>query len=555
MRVSEYIDIVRSTDQFSANDLEVRRRISLYGLVGEIGSLTSAVKKAKLGGYGDVRNEEIEDEIGDVFWYLFHLSIVLEIDRQPDNILKQDIAHITKEVTEANERGEDIREVLKKLDGERLENFKKRAAHFRALDETDFDDYQKTAYLTARTEGHVLNDVCLAVLWQLGAELLRRFTMPSTEWMINEVLPLRKPEIVIGEIAWHLAAIASVHKVSLNDALRKNESKANFRSRTEGPVPYYDEGSPDGERLPRKFRIDFVSTGPKHARMYHEGRPLGDDLTDNTYEEDGYRFHDVMHLANAACLRWSPVMRKLLKRKRKYSQETDEVEDGARAQIVEELVVKAIHTVGKKLLPAEEGNKGRLFREMGDITFGLIKTMRAYVEGLEVHDSQEWQWRRAIFEGYRVYERLRDEGQGSVTVDLEDQSLAYDPRLRIGMAGIVRELGGSTVAIETVQDSMCWVAETELGENEDEAAQAEVIAAKKGIMNALGLSETEGGSLRGEIALSRLDSGEFSVKAAGQVQDTMWEKGIIEFKCRFNRVGDVVVCVVLGVGDPKDVMS
>ena len=352
-----------------------------------------------------------------------------------------------------------------------------------------------------------------------------------------------------------MAAIASVHRISLNDVLRVNEAKANFRSRTEGAVPYYDEDSLDGEQLPREFRIDFVSTGPKHARMYHQGRPLGDDLTDNAYEEDGYRFHDVMHLANAACLRWSPVMRKLLKRKRKSSYETDEVEDGARAEIVEELVVKAIHTEGKRLAPIDQRNEGRLFPEKGDITFGLIKTMLAYVEGLEVHNSQEWQWRKAIFEGYRVYQRLREEGQGSVTVDLEDRSLSFDPRLRIGMAGIVRELGGSTVVIGTVQESMCWLAETELRENEDASSQAEVIAAKKGIVNALGFSETEGGSLRGEIALSRLDSGELSVKAVGQIRDVMWEKGIIEFKCTFNRVWDVVVCVVLGLGDPKDATS
>ena len=127
----------------------------------------------------------------------------------------------------------------------------------------------------------------------LGAELLRRFTMPSTEWTINKILPLRDPETVIGEIAWHLAAIASVHGISLNHVLKVNQAKAKFRSRTEDTVPFYDEDYPAGEQLPREFRVDFVSTGPKHARMYHQGRALGDDLTDNTYEEDGYRFHDV----------------------------------------------------------------------------------------------------------------------------------------------------------------------------------------------------------------------------------------------------------------------
>ena len=106
---------------------------------------------------------------------------------------------------------------------------------------------------------------------------------------------------------------------------------------------------------------------------------------------------------------------------------------------------------------------------------------------------------KGIFEGYRVYQRLREEGQGSVTVDLVNRSLSFDARPRIGMAGIVRELGESTVAIGAVQESMCWVTETELSENEDASSQAEVIAGKKGIVDALGLAEAEGGSLLGEI--------------------------------------------------------
>ena len=499
MEVSEYLDIVRSTDQLSASDPEERRRISLYGLVGEIGSLTSAVKKSKLGGYDNGSNEEVVEEIGDVLWYLFHLTTILGFDQEP-NILKKDVAHITQEVTDASERGEDIREVLATLDGKRLEDFKTQAQEFMALDEVTFDQYQATAYLTARTEGHVLNDVCLAVLWQLGAELLRQYTVPSTEWRINKTLPLREPETVIGEIAWHLAAIARVHEISLNHVVNVNAAKAQFRSHTEGSDSYYDEDYPDGERLPRKFRIDFVSTSHEYARMYHNGSRLGDQLTDNAYEEDGYRFHDVMHLANAACLRWSPVMRKLLKRKRKSCPKADEVEDGARAQIVEELVVKAIHAEGKRLLPTDQSDVGRLFPEKGQITFGLVKTVLEYVKGLEVHDSQEWHWREAIFEGYRVYQRLREEGQGSVTVDLVDRSLSFDPRLRIGIAGIVRELGESTVAIGAVQESMCWVTETELRENGDASSQAEVIAVKKGIVKALGLSRAEGGSFRGRSA-------------------------------------------------------
>lgn len=554
MQVREYIEIVERTDQFSDYDVDKRRQISLYGLVGEIGSLTSAVKKVMLAEYVSSSNDEVVEEIGDAFWYLFNLATILGINETQD-VLKRNIARIRNEVTERSERGQAIRGALETLDGERLAAFDKAAGEFLALEDVTFDSYQKTAYLTARTKGHVLNDVCLAMLWQLGAELLRQFTMPRFERSLNKDLGLREPETIVDAIAWYLATIASVHKISLDQVVTVNVGKAKFRSRTQEAVPYYDEQFPANERLPRRFRIDFVSISPKHARMYYRGRPLGDDLTDNTYEEDGYRFHDVMHLANAACLRWSPVMRKLLKRKRKSSDKTDEVEDGARAEIVEELVVKAIHAEGKRLLPIDQRNVGRLFPEKGHITFGLIKTVHEYVKGLEVEESQEWEWRKAIFEGYRVYQMLREEGQGSVTVDLVDRSLCFDQRLHIGMGGVVRELGGSTAVIGETELPSCWITEQEILDNADPSSQAEVIAAKKGIMNALGLSEREGKSLREEISLSRMELGVLSVKAVGKVQEFMWGKRIIEFKFSFNHVNDMVVCTVLGLGDPKDALS
>ena len=353
MLVRKYMEMVEHTDHYSNFDIEKRIQISLYGLVGEIGSLTSAVKKIMLAGYKSASNNEVIEELGDVFWYLFNLLSILEISGT-NNILKKDIIHVKKEVTDPGERGDRIREVLKKLDGERLQHFRKKANEFLSLEDTTFSEYQKTAYLTARTENYVLNDVCVAVLWQLGAELLRHFTMPRMELGINKNIESRDPETVIGEIAWHLAAIASVHDIKLDKVIAQNVRKARFRSSAEESGSYYDENFPKEEQLPRQFRIAFVSISSTQARMYYQGRPLGDDLTDNAYDEDGYRFHDVMHLANAACLRWSPVLRRMLKRKRKSSPTTDEVEDGARAAIVEELVIKAVHAEGNRLRPIDQ---------------------------------------------------------------------------------------------------------------------------------------------------------------------------------------------------------
>jgi hypothetical protein len=63
---------------------------------------------------------------------------------------------------------------------------------------------------------------------------------------------------------------------------------------------------------------------------------MGQELDDNVHEADGYRFHDVFHLACAAVLGWSPVTRRNLKRKRRSVDAMDRNEDGGRATVVEE---------------------------------------------------------------------------------------------------------------------------------------------------------------------------------------------------------------------------
>ena len=551
MHLMEYVELVKSTDQFATYDEKKRLQISLYGLVGEIGSLTSAVKKAMLAEYKHLSNEEIEEELGDVLWYLFNLVIILDPTNSTD-ILKNDVAHIRQEVTDSGERGKQIRSALEHLDGAHLDRFLERADAFLAAEETDFNEYQKTAYLTARTEGHVLNDVCLAVLWQLGAELLRQFTMPDAELDINQNIEQREKETIIGEIAWHLAALASLRNIELGRVLERNARKARFRSQTELTPIFHDQDYPNEEQLPRRFAIQFVSTSATRARMYFGGRPLGDDLTDNSYDEDGYRFHDVMHLANVACLHWSPVLRALMKRKRKSNRKTDEVEDGARALIVEELVIKAIHAEGKRLYPNDGGEDHPFFPEMGHITFGLVKMVSEYARGLEVEVCQAWQWRKAIFEGSRVYCQLRREGQGTVTVDMDAATLSFDPRVVLGLSGVVRQMGTATAIVREEENASPWLSASEESENAGNFAHAEVVATKQAILDALGIPQGEADDCREDLELSRTETGKFSVKASGQVLDKMWETGVLEFKSTVNQVDDVVVCTVLGLGDPKD---
>ena len=48
----------------------------------------------------------------------------------------------------------------------------------------------------------------------------------------------------------------------------------------------------------------------------------------NGRSETGYRWHDALHLAHAACLDWSPVLRSLAGLKRRSDSLTGHFEDG-----------------------------------------------------------------------------------------------------------------------------------------------------------------------------------------------------------------------------------
>ena len=129
----------------------------------------------------------------------------------------------------------------------------------------------------------------------------------------------------LGDILWYVANIASKEDLDLEVVAKDNLKKAQRRWMPPQNEPahralVFDQAFPVGERLPRRFRVEFgedvLPDGVK-VKMTMDGKPLGNELTDNAYENDGYRYHDVFHLAYAAVLGWSPVIRKLMNRKRK----------------------------------------------------------------------------------------------------------------------------------------------------------------------------------------------------------------------------------------------
>lgn len=553
MHISDYQAFVDDSDQFKDRAQSERLDIALYGLAGEVGSVAAAIKKRLLGNKEvswHTTNEEIEEELGDAFWYCFQLADILSTERAV-NILTHDIQNLRAEIGAEDDRAARIKGVLTQG---RSDKFLEAAEHFPSTpSQFTFNDYQELAFLTARTDKETLVEVCLAVLWQLNAELLRQ-KLPPIERELNKTLPDRDMNNVLGEMIWHLSALASLYSLKLNDILVRNTRKVAAR-RKGTRTPLHDSRYGPAEQLPRRFEIAFITLGNNRARMYFEGRRLGDPLTDNSYEDDGYRYHDVMHLANAAVLGWSPVLRKLLGKKRRSDPKIDEVEDGARAQIVEEAVIKAIHSEGIRLARLENGEQAeqaRLFPNRNDISFRFLQLIRTFVWDLEAKQNLFWEWEEAIYTGHEMFHRLRQEGQGTVTVDLEAQSLTFRPDVCIDINGSVAAFGSAVVPLASAEldlRALLTSVERERASFPDtESLQAQIVR-KRAILDALGFGDqTE--ALHSALDVTPLDAHRISVRGTGPVERALRQRNIVRFRTTLARSSTAMHCTALGMADP-----
>lgn len=217
-----------------------------------------------------------------------------------------------------------------------------------------------------------------------------------------------------------LRAAAHEAGITLEVAARANLAKIFDRWPSERHhPPLFDADFPTKEQLPRQLTIDIAEeflNGKRVARLYRDGRPVGDPLTDNREDDDDYRFHDVFHLSYAAHLGWSPTLRRLLRVKRKSDPRIDEVQDGARAVLIEEGIATWIFNHAQQLA---------LFEGITALDYGLLKSVRRFVSGYEAENSPLWLWEEAILKGYDVFRAVRAHRGGRVSIDLNARTIWY----------------------------------------------------------------------------------------------------------------------------------
>lgn len=295
----------------------------------------------------------------------------------------------------------------------------------------EFNDYQKKADETDQNpnlEG--VDGIHIPLLGLAGeaGNLLTEYKKRLRDGEAHKLFPTQFKE-ELGDILWYISNIAGKLELNLQDVadynLKKIEERWKDRSQKVSPLQnrFFDETYETDEQIPRKFIVHFKETtskGKKSVKITMNDVQIGDSITDNSYNDDGYRYHDAFHFAYAAVLGWSPVVRSILKRKRKSRSEVDEVEDGARAAIIEEAISASVYT---------HARHHDLFRDIEILDYELLKSIKQLVQGFEVQVCTLTEWQKAILDGYRVFNQLVENRGGYLKINLTKREIKYSKKI------------------------------------------------------------------------------------------------------------------------------
>lgn len=294
----------------------------------------------------------------------------------------------------------------------------------------DFRHYQTEAQKTDRVphkpneEEHLSAIIPLLGLAGEAGGLLSEYKKYLRDGPGHRLFEQRVKE-ELGDILWYVANLATKFGLDLDAVARDNIVKIRDRweiPRGESPELFkncymFDGGFPASERFPRQMQVELRAVR-KDAReviqLLVNGTQCGDDLTDNAYVDDGYGFHDVLHFAHLAVLGWSPVLRKLLGCKRKSRPKIDEVEDGGRANAIEE---------GIAAIEYDYARNHDFLEGVDYVDYEVLRTLRSAAQHLEVKVCSLADWQSAIIQGYAVWRPIAKAKGGKFRVDLDARTI------------------------------------------------------------------------------------------------------------------------------------
>lgn len=317
----------------------------------------------------------------------------------------------------------------------------------------DFDEYQTTAAvsnaLVHDDPGKALN----AALFGLGSETGSLLDIQKK--LLTEDLDLDvgkdRARQELGDLLWYVARVSNALGFTLSEIAEANLERVRDMWRQEGDtlaqLDEYDNGGIQ-ERFPRslKFRFDefdheeagrnlkrasitLVDAVPNDfpegpiqiegkTRGYAVNAPLGQELTDNSQRDNGYRYHDAIHMAFMACIHWSATMRSLLRVKRKSDEAKDYAEDSARPIFLEEGLAAVLAALSVRRLN---------FEAEANIDGDVLQSVKACTRDLEVAKVPGWAWRTVIVMGFKAMHQLEANRGGYLIADLDARTLTFEP--------------------------------------------------------------------------------------------------------------------------------
>jgi len=364
----DYMNQVEPTDKLPLDDLQP----ILLGLFGEVGSIMATAKKFHREGaaYPGYRRS-VEEEFGDALWYFTALCRRLAI--RIDEILAE------------------------------VANQETRTTSIVANDplNTPFSDGATPLTVPGLD----------TALLQLGEAAAGLFVLRTSHSLARARLTTFADS--------YLRALNAA-RVIFTEVIRKNiaKTRGRFLAPDYASLPTFDHSFPEEEQIPCHFEVTMDQRSGGRSYLRWNGVFIGDPLSDNILDPDGYRFHDVFHFAHAAILHWSPTFRAVIKQKRKSNPKVDDAQDGGRAIVVEEGLTTLIFSRAKEL---------NYFEGQKTISFDLLKTVQQFVIGYEVEACPLSLWELAILKGYDVFRQVKNNRGGVIVGDRSKRTIEYLP--------------------------------------------------------------------------------------------------------------------------------
>lgn len=187
-----------------------------------------------------------------------------------------------------------------------------------------------------------------------------------------------------------------------------------------GNTDFLDLAYTKNEQLPRLFTVSFeeIKIDEKQVVrvLFNGSKQVGDIISDNSYHNDFYRYHDIFHYSFATLLGWSPCTRAMVKCKRKSDSLIDEVEDGARAAITEEAL---------SMIVFNEAKRKNYFKNATKISRTTLRIIKEMTENFEVNVRSSKDWEKAILKAYKIFRLLIKNKGGKVEFDAVNKNINY----------------------------------------------------------------------------------------------------------------------------------